>query len=1236
MPAAIEVAEGVQLVEASAGTGKTHRITDLAVLLVCERDIPIEQILIVTFTRSATAELKERVRYRLRAALQALADGSTVSDDDAFLAGLPARALASPEGAVWTGRLRRALLDFDAAAISTIHGFCQRSLGQNALTTMTEPDLGFVGDVTPALRQIAQDFWIETTWDLDRALVRRFGMKGRHAFKPGQLEAIGLERLRAPKATVRPPLTTPIVPDVVGIRADAAELLRDLRGAPGAALRSLLLSEVDRLIGHLGTDAKIDGAHTALENWLTAYEPFTKPNKPHRALTGDRMLAARRAGSKTRPKLEESELSTPIVERIDAFFASHAALSAQTTDYVQALRRRFADLVLERLDERRRQRHVQTYGDLLVDLERALTDPGTAQLVQDALRRQYRAALIDEFQDTDPVQWNIFEAVFAAGDRPLVLVGDEKQAIYSFRGADVFAFRAARKDISRTTLRVNHRSDELLVRGVNHLFGRAEPEVVEPFLDPEISFDPVDPKHPRRLSAGGPPLRLRFLGRDDPTGPPLMSAPLSREYVAIWLARDIEQLLAAGVQITDGGRRRDLGAHDIAVLVRTHLHGSAAQEALAARGIPCVRHSQDDVLRSPMARELRRLLAALLDLRNRRLVGAALATVIVGRRSDDLVSLKTDEGAWEKEIGRLQAWSATWRDGGIGAALRQAFAELDLAPRMLRRPDGARRLVDLRHLSGLLHEAERADQLRPAALLRWLEEGLAGVPAKGEEDGPENRQLRLETDRDAVRIVTVHSSKGLQYPVVFCTSLWDAKGVGAADTLRYHDGNETVLDLTTGKEKDGPEVMQARKERASEEMRLAYVALTRARHRCVVYWGGFEGVEASAMGWLLHARGGATGAEAREALNERLKNASDDDLVRELREVSAGSSESIVVEAVTSAPPPPTGTRTPPPAPPPFEPCGRRFLDTWWGTSSFTGLAGDARAPTSAAEAEQPEHEGINRDPEDEAPRPRFWEQEGVDRASSLPLAFLRPGKKAGNCLHAILEHHDFGQPEGLESRARRALAAHGFDVEQEIDGVVRGLELALSTPLPGAGVPLSAVPPSDRLNEMEFHVGLGRGPDGRSIRKAHIAAVLEEHASEALPDRYHERFGRKSFRPLSGFLKGTIDLVFRSGGRWYLADYKSSWLGFAASDYTGAPLREPMEAHDYYLQYLLYAAALHLFLEQRQAGYSFGQHFGGAYYLFLRGMTPDGPGERGVLHDPLNEGLVDGLARLLTGRATS
>ena len=1246
-PERLELFDGVQLVAASAGTGKTHRITSLAVLGVAQRAIPIERILIVTFTRNATAELKERVRARLRAARRALQNPAGIPQDDDVLLDLPDRAAAAADGAEWPRRLRRALLDFDAASISTIHGFCQRSLGQNALATGTEPEMSFAGDVKPALEAIARDSWISNTWDLDGELLAQLTHKNYpFRFKTSVLVTIGEQRLHAPGATLRPPQGPLVLPDVATQRAAAATFK-----AAWDAGRAALLAKLKAASGGFKKShndaAELDRVAAAVDALLAPYALFAAVHKKtHRKLTSRAILDARLAATKARPKLDDAAVTIPLTDQLESFLDGHEAFEKQLDAYGQALRRRFADEVVERLEGRRQRRHVQNYGDLLVGLADAVRDGSPlAGELRGTLRTQYEAALIDEFQDTDPVQWTIFSSVFVAPDLPLVLVGDDKQAIYSFRGADVHAYRAASKVAADTpSLDLNQRSDERLVGAVNHLFDRPSPAVKDPFLDDQISFTPVRSRHPRRITfatnADRAPLQLRFLRRDDPDSVDPMKAPAARGRTAEWLARDIEALIAEAPTLRLGDLSRPLRADDIAVLVRTHLHGTVAQEALTARGIPSVRHSQDDVLRSPMAAQLRRVLAALLAPRKRKLVGAALVTSIVGRSSEDLALLQRDEAAWEAETGRLRRWAGKWRDSGIGAALRTAFDELEVVQRLLAEDVGGRSVVDLRHIAELLHAAERAEHLQPAALLRWLEDALAGAKkADAEADGPDDRLLNLETDAHAVQIVTIHASKGLQYPVVFCTSLWDSKGAGNAAALRYHEGDSTILDLDPKRPRGpGSGAAQAQAEAASEEMRLAYVALTRARHRCVVYWGAFGSFGGSALAWLLHQRAGATGPEAQRALASRLKGGSDETLIDELNEVAAGAPEGIEVVASAGVPPAPTAGSVRPAPPAPFAPCGRRFLDTWWRVSSFTGLAGDAtETPSAAEEPVQPEAEGINRDPEDEEPRPRFWEREELDPSRCLPLTLvLKPGKTAGNALHAILEHHDFRKPAELSTRVVVSLKAHGFDADADAARVVEGLELALATPLPGARIPLNQLSPEDRLNELEFHLRLGSGANGKGIRKEEIAAVLKKHPTDELPERYHERFGRASFRPLSGLLKGSIDLVFRHKERWYLADYKSSWLGFEASDYGAEGMTRPMESHDYYLQYLLYSAALHLFLQQRLTDYKFADHFGGAYYLFLRGMTPDGPPGTGVFYDPLNVDLVDGLAKLLTGRGGS
>jgi exodeoxyribonuclease V beta subunit len=1148
----------MQLVEASAGTGKTQRIARRYAELVVQ-GLRVEQILAVTFTTSATSELKHRVRSELRDTL---------------------RSSTTPEA---SAHLARALRDFDRAEISTIHGFTQRALSEHSLASGVEPALAFHGDAASVITEFVRDFWMRTTWQMDRGDLERLRTYG---FTCATLRNVALGRSNAPRAPLRPQ-AEPLRPRV------------DLAAATATACRDWAIHRV-ALLTHLkgcaafltptyADPAKLQGYFDAQDAWFV--DPCGDPPTELRLAK----LAARIKQKNKIPVADESRLHHGGLAVVEALWAAFEADRSVLRQHAQQWVLRCLGHVDERMAAWRARHHVQTFGDLLT----TLSDAVAGDDLRAALRSRYRAALVDEFQDTDPVQWSIVQRLFGQGDVPLVLVGDEKQAIYSFRGADVHAFHRAKATVGTApdTLDTNHRSDEGLLRAFNHLFGR-------------VPFPPVSPRHPRRLAAAGPPFVVRFLQRG-PEQEEQNPIDEDRERVAAWVAADIDQLLGERPVLDDGKTMRVLARRDIAVLVRTHLEGELAQAALRARGIPSVRHSQADVLLSAESLELARLLSAVLEPDRASRVATALAGRILGRSSTELHRCLTEETAWEEEVHAFRTWSATWHHGGITALWQAVSAEREVYARLLSTPEGARAAANLRHLVEWLHASERDLHLGPVALLRHLQAARVGArPARGEEerDGPDAHLLRLESDADAVRIVTIHAAKGLQYPVVFCPSLWRKDEVWGTErcALRHAVGDETLLDVTLAKAKDHPALIAAQAERDAEGMRLLYVALTRARHRCVVYYGWFKFAGDSALGALLHLQPG----EDRPDLEARFKEMAEADILGEAIAVTTACADIGVLPA-EGAPPGPARAPAPAPADLPWQPWSGRRIDTRWRLSSFTGLAGDARDTTLPA-GTLPEAEGIDRDRDAEAPARWNEHADGCD-----PFCHLPPGMKAGNCLHAILEHFDV-------AATAAELRRHGFD-DTLTAGVTTGLTRALATPLPGLGVAVGQIPATDRRTELPFHLKLGAG-----VTRSAIAEVLRAHGT-SLPPGYADRFGKPNQPPLDGLLKGSIDLVFRHDGRWHLADWKSTWLGHTPSRYTPAALRESMEHHDYFLQYLLYAVGLHRFLEKRVQDYDFDRHFGGSWYLYVRGMVP---GETtGIVHDPLTGQLVPALADVVCPR---
>ncbi len=1200
---------GSRLVEASAGTGKTWAICGLVLRLLLERGLELPQILVVTFTKAATAELRDRLRRRLVEVRERLR-GAPPSAADPFVDTLLA-VLRDDHGlddALLQRRLELALQIFDEAAIFTIHGFCQRALADAAFSAQAPLALELLEQDDDLVLEVVHDFWR-----------RRIAGGTLPARLPPYLLAAGdtperwagtlRRRLARPLATLRWPaaIDAPFPAD--------AEL-----GAAHAAARTLWLQARDEVVQTLlaalprlnaGT-YKPDATTLAARAWdtlLATDDPLQALDKT--AGRPDLFSAATLRDRAKKNQIPPTHAFFDLAERLLALRARH--------DRALALAR--LRLLRDLLDEgpaalraAKRARRVQSFDDLLFELHARLAGAGGPALAA-WLRARFPAALIDEFQDTDPLQYGIFERLYAGSGAPLFLVGDPKQAIYGFRQADLHTYLRARDQATAEyTLADNQRSSRELVAALNAFFG-ANPRV---FMQPGLDYRPVDfgarPRTPFvDASAPRAALQLWQLPADGAGGSPLPKAD-ARRAAAGAVAGEIARLLAAAQCGEVRLGERALAAGDIAVLVRTHAHGRVMRQALAALGVGSVELSQSSVFHGDEATELALVLMAILEPARERRLRAALATGLMGFDAAALHALQAEDADWAARVGRFAGYREQWLQRGIGIALRQWRVGERVDERLLAAADGERRLTNLLHLGELLHEAAH-ELAAPEALLRWLQ-------ARGaDERGSEAAQLRLESDRNLVQIVTVHKSKGLEYPLVFCPLLWDGrlprpdrKADGLA--LRDADGS-AVIDFRAGVDEafdaDGARA-QAQREEAAEFLRLIYVALTRAVHRCTLVVGRYTTAHGSStsdkegthalLNWLAAGAGMAPDAWPAHTLAPAEVDAAWSALAE--RAAQAMALSPLPQDAVPALPAAavdgPVLCALEPPSP----------LPQPWRIGSYSSLAHGAR------------HEGAAVDHDLRVPAEADAAAEDAPATADDDILRFPRGPAAGDALHAVFERIAFDDPAGWPAAIDDALRALPQAPPEAPSQVLRMLADVLHTPLPG-GFRLDSVAPARCLRELEFMLPAPR------LGAAALTALLRAHGV-AVPVL--------AFGTLQGYLRGFIDLVFEHGGRVYVLDWKSNHLGDTPADYAAPALARTMAEQNYGLQALLYAAAVHRALQQRQHGYGYETHFGGVLYLFVRGVRPhwrDADGRPTGVHferPPL--ALIESLSALLAGAGAS
>lgn len=1181
--------DGVRLIEASAGTGKTFTLATLFTRLVVEKGWRIGQILAVTFTDAATQELRKRIRERLALAAQLVERVPSEQDSPevALTRVILQRQLALGEEtpAALARRLQTAADEIDLASIFTIHGFCTRVLREHALES------GHTFD-PPTLLPSERELHEELAADLWRV----------HANDPATVDALtwlwsSPEALAGDLSTLikplplLPPRPTHSVDDPAPQLRLAAAALADAIEAHAEDAQAQIATAFDRKVfdGRRAKRPSFDKAFGELFAGRSA-QHWLRSDKSHLGkLLPVQLLAFCKDG------MEGQCPVSPLFDALQCWW--HAAdareqwLRQQATAFLHDLR----DEARARLAELKRIGRVQTYDDLIDGVADALEGPHRATLVQQ-LRAQYAIALVDEFQDTDDRQWGIFQRVFGdseetreAGLAPaLFLIGDPKQAIYGFRGGDIHTYlKAKRQADAAPALDRNFRSRPAVLHAIEALYANAGERA---FLEADIAFEPVHPGSTRvdadflRDGTPAPGLTVRVLHNTE--GGDLKADP-SRQQASDACVAAIHQILSEAREGRALLRGAPVQPGDIAVLVRSHKEATRIQQALGVVGIPAVAAGKQSLYATPEAHDLRLLLLALLQPADEGRLRAALSTVLLGEDAEAIDALEREGDAQRSFQVRLLEWRERWQRGGPFAVIADLCAEH--AERLLGLLDGERRLTNYLQLGELLQQAA-GQTLGMHGLLDWLQVQMAHA-----DQDDEQQLLRLESDARRVQIITLHKSKGLEYPLVFLPFV--GIGGGAPNTEAnctvYANGRRELHWKLDKDDSWSAASTRSAQEQEAEDARLLYVGLTRAEHALWIAAGDLAGLARTRLAPML----------------------SDLEALRAHPDIA-------VIE----------GPVEPRPAQlaferegelPPVRALTRRVPHDWW-VYSFTQLAhADAGHDTDAAATE--------------VPAPAADEPAGVDltletEQPAVPLEEIDPrfmGSRFGNVLHDALENTDFaqwgrwqaGQPApGEEADILRAsLRAEGYAEEDLDDGVAMLTALVgqtLTVPLPEGGA-LHDLPAEARRAEIEFHF---------AMQPTAVPALLTLlHAHGLVRDRHG--FGTR--RRLEGLMTGKIDLTYVRADRWYVLDYKSNRL----PGYDAARLASAMQHSEYDLQALIYTVALHRWLRFRLgAQYDYTRDMGGIRYLFCRGLDArreDSPGLYAHRFDPA---LVDALDALFAG----
>ena len=1140
---------GTNLIEASAGTGKTYTIAVLALRFIVEQNVNITELLVVTFTKAATEELKDRIRLRLLEAKQVFIHQSGDPQLTVWLQSLNVPALEIER------RIDNALLAIDQAPIFTIHGFCQRILQEYPLQSGQAFNTTLFEDISQLQRQCADDFWRRTIYPLT----------------PWQAAVLTAE-YHTPDALLASVKSIPATIIVYPTVEPLAQRFIQLNHAVNQSKQ--IIDELALKLQTCFADGAFKESYVQtfadqvkiLKDWLTQDNPCFPDEKNlallslqglFEGLNGQKFRKTKQQSGEARKQqyLDSLNLNTePFDQLLNAVKKSQLSLRLL---FLQNLHTATA-LELQH-------HHALSFDQLIIKLAGALTN-STALVF--AVQNQFKAALIDEFQDTDDQQWSIFSKIFAIPTHYLYLIGDPKQAIYKFRGADIYSYLAAQQSAQYGyTLSHNWRSHPSVVKGINILFQRSNPFAFE-----ALNFFPVQ---------AGQKHEQGYIKQNHQVVAPMVcwQLPLSSKNAGYWTSGDADKIIRNNIVnemmslLTDNyilkttTQERSLNPQDIAILVRSNRQAREYQQALRKANIPSVLHSMESVFASQEAFDLYILLRAISEPGQGVYFNQALTSDWFGFNGQRFYQFMNDAIAVDNAMARFDQYYQLWQKSGLMTMMLQLIATEKVRENLAKTVLAERQLTNIQHLLELLQQAIIDEKLSIEETLTWLQTAIQQA------SNNEYQQLRLESDDHAVKIVTIHRSKGLEYNVVFCPFLWQTNQQEKSVVI-CHENGCMVADL--GSEDFNHRTRQAQQEELAEELRLLYVAVTRAKYRCYVVWADVRTKETpnqSALAWLMEF------AELDFIQQQNKWQQLSDDapgifsyrLLAGVEFTDCYKKQKAIV---------PLSVLTP-----------QRNLYSAWQMSSYTALSALTVKEIVLDDklSEQPDHQQL------------------VD-------TLLPKGAALGNVVHTLLERHSFAQltqPEHFAEQRQALCLRYGLILPQP-----ELLDTLLYHTVTGA---LSDNDPdfclmhlTDQfcLKEMPFYLALS------PLQTQRINAILQDCPTFQPLDK----------KSLEGYLTGFIDLVCCYQGRYYVIDYKTNLL----PDYEHNALLQAMREHNYGLQYWIYTLVLHRYLQLRLPNYDFDQHFGGVRYLFVRGMNNNIP-MQGVFADRPSFATLNTLNGLFT-----
>ncbi|MBT3202890.1 MAG: exodeoxyribonuclease V subunit beta [Gammaproteobacteria bacterium] len=1151
--------KGVSLIEASAGTGKTYTITHLYVRCLLETEYKVNQILVVTFTNAATQELKGRIRELVYEVWNYLTDANNIKSEFDDLFGLYKR---NPK-AIFS--LQEALINFDEASIYSIHGFCQRVLNSFPVETNSLLQQQIIPDERELEQTAIRDFWRLQITNTEINKLRWILSIWIH---PDEL-----------LNDVRPLLgfeeTVKITSQQLDDESDDEKALEvwieltRLWKNSSEEIQSFLLDSPSLNRARVRVDT-VKKLLIQLQDYFTKTIPHTIPEKWSLITVSKLSLCQKKNTHDDRLNLRFFDVADEFsVLHQQWLFKQKLEILINATNSVQ-----------QSIHEAKSSAQNISFNDLIKQLSMVLTPDNTSLIKK--VTDLYPLAMVDEFQDTDNKQYNIFKNLYQTEsneNKTLILIGDPKQAIYSFRGADVFTYQQAKQSTkNHFTLETNYRSSADFIDLVNKFFKfNTNAFIFDQLI--EFSNSKTNTKKPKYITDNNkyaePLVSWIYPFTDKPA-----SKGKATDFFASVCAREIFDILQ---QKTLQLESKTVEAKDLTILVKTGRQASLMKSKLAELGISSALILRDSVFATDQAREISLLLEVLIEPSNIRRLCGLLSTDLFSWNMQQILNLQKDNQLLVSLLEQMKEYQLHWQQKGILSMFFKLMEDQKTLQKSISYMDGERLITNWIHIVELLQQQSNKHASFSQAL-HWLLQQREQVKDSASN---EEHQLRLESDSDLVRIVTIHKSKGLQYPIVFMPFMWDVKSNKfQPDSYSYHDklGNKKVMIL------DEAERETWHQENLAEEIRLFYVAITRAIYRCYVGWGHIKGAGSSAIAHCLfsdHIKKGnyplnldlnneAELIQPFVLLNKQQNTEKGENQLIAFSNNNAGEINQNDNDKLKAAVKQKLANEF------------SRNIQQQWRISSYSQIASSG----FTEEVDRPDYDAVIYP---------VIENEAVFELDELNRFTFQKGAKAGNFLHDILENQPFDKPVD-ENLVQLKCNEYGFE-EKWVPCLMQWMTDIMECDV--GGLQLKKLMPKQKISEMEFYMS------SHKLKADELNKLLHQY-SYSRPEQVF------TFSSINGFLKGFIDLVFEFNGQYFIADYKSNYLGDSIQNYDEHSCKEAMYDHHYHLQYLIYTLALHRFLKSRISDYNYDVHIGGVYYLFLRGMSSFNENKYGVyFHKP-------------------